>query len=254
MSNMLTNTLTNKTIIVIGASKNIGCNIAKNAALAGANVICHYHSDSSKQSIDSLEQDLTEQGKSCCHFQADLRSSKQVKQLFDFAEAQFSVIDIIVNTAGLIIKSPLATTNIDDYQNLFDSNVKTTFLLYQETAKRIQLNGRIINFSSSLTAAQRGPGYSVYSAAKAATEQLSKFLADELAHKSVTVNTISPGPIDNSFLQSCESTEGLEFLKTLSVFNRLGNNDDVTPLVLFLMSKQASWITGQNIRVNGGMI
>ncbi len=232
----------------------MGRSIAQATALAGANVVAHYCSDSSKTHIDSLQNYMSKQDKTLLSFQADLTNEQQVQKLFDFTEAQFSKIDIVINTAGYILNIPLADTSLNDYHALFDNNVKAAFLIYKESANRIQQNGRIINFSSSLTAAQRGPGYSVYAATKAATEQFSKFLADELAHKAVTVNTISPGPIDNSFLQSSETEQGLKFLQTLSVFNRLGNNDDITPLVLFLISAQAGWITGQNIRINGGMV
>ncbi len=248
------NTLKNKTILITGASKNMGRSIALATAQAGANVVAHYCSDSSKIHIDSLNELLGKQGKSISHYQADLRDEQQVQQLFDFVESTFSKIDIVINTAGYIFNTALADISLNEFYSLFDKNVITAFLIYKQAAKRIQQNGRIINFSSSLTAAQRGPGYSVYAAAKAATEQLSKFLADELAHKAVTVNTISPGPIDNSFLKSSESEQGLEFLKTLSVFNRLGTNEDITPLVSFLISEQAAWITGQNIRINGGMV
>jgi len=246
--------LTGKTILITGASKNMGRCIALASATAGANVVAHYFSDSSLTHIDSLQKLVSQQDKSILSFQADLTNEQQVQNLFNFAESQLSKVDIVINTSGYIVNSALSDTSLDAYQRIFENNVKSAFLIYKEAAKRINRNGRIINFSSSLTASQRGPGYAVYAAAKAATEQLAKFLADELAPKAVTVNTISPGPIDNSFLQSCESKQGMDFLATLSVFNRLGLNDDITPLVLFLISNQASWITGQNIKINGGMV
>jgi NAD(P)-dependent dehydrogenase (short-subunit alcohol dehydrogenase family) len=253
MTNNIKHTLDGKVAVVTGAARNLGRSAAKALASMGATVVLHYHSDSSKESIVSLADEIAQINQQTSILQADLTQEVEATKLFDFTEEKYGKIDILVNTAGTMLKMPLANTSLNDYDTIFNVHTKAVFLLFRQAATRLNNDGRIINISTSLTAAPRGPGYSVYGAAKAAAEQLAKFLAEDVAEQGITVNTVSPGPVDNSFLRSVETEESLEFLKSLSVYNRLGNNEDITPIIEFLVSKNAHWVTGQNIRVNGGM-
>lgn len=254
MTDNINSTLDGKVAVVTGAARNLGRSAAKGFASMGATVVLHYHCDSSKESILSLAEEIAQDNQQVSIIQADLTQKEEVTKLFDFVEEKHGKIDILLNTAGTMLKVPLAKTSIYDYDSILNVHTKAVFLIFRQAATRLNKNGRIINISTSLTAVPRGPGYSVYGAAKAAAEQLAKFLAEEVAELGITVNTVSPGPIDNSFLRSVETEESLEFLKSLSVYNRLGNNEDITPMIEFLVSENARWITGQNIRVNGGMI
>lgn len=254
MANKINSILNGKVAVVTGAARNLGRSTVKALASMGATVVIHYHSNSSKKSVLSLAEDIAQGGQQACVIQADLTQEGEVEKLFDFTEEKYGKIDVFINTAGTMLKAPLAMTSLSDYHTILNIHTKAVFLIFRQAAKRINNNGRIINISTSLTAVPRGPGYSVYGAAKAAAEQLAKFLADEVAEQGITVNTVSPGPIDNSFLRSVETKESLEYLKSLSVYNRLGNNEDIIPIIEFLVSEKAHWITGQNIRVNGGMI
>lgn len=246
--------LEGKTALVTGASGDLGIETLEVLVSMGANIVAHYYSDRNKFRLDKMINDLQVKGHPCISYQSDLRSEDEVEGLFSEAVNIFKGIDIVINTAGIMLKKNLQDTTLKDYDNIFDIHAKGAFLVLRRAAKCLNDNGRIINISSSLTLISGAPQYSVYAAAKAASEQFTKYLATEIGHRGITVNTVSPGPLDNAFLRSEENEQSLQFLAGLSPFSRLGEVSDITPVLLFLVSENARWITGQNIRVNGGVV
>lgn len=248
------NSLKGKVALITGASGDLGERILETVASMGSNVVAHYYSDSKKSKVADICKALQSTGCDCCVHQSDLTKESEVVELFESAVDAFGKVDIVINTAGTMLKKNLAETTLEEYDNIFDIHAKGAFMMLKYAAQCLENNGRIINISTSLTGMSRAPQYSVYAAAKAASEQFTKYLAAEVGHRGITVNTISPGPMDNDFLRSEEDEQSLEFLKSISLFSRLGTSDDVTPLVKLLVSEGGRWITGQNIRVNGGML
>jgi len=247
------NALKGKTALITGASGDLGIHVLEALASMGANTIAHYYSDRNKPRLDDIIKTMQSCGHQCISKIADLKNEPEVEKLFSESLKAFNNIDIVVNTAGTMLKKNLQDTSIEEYNNIFDIHAKGAFLVLKHASKCLQDNGRIINISSSLTHATGASQYSVYAAAKAAAEQFTKYLATEVGHRGITVNSISPGPLDNDFLRSQENIQSLDYLAGMSPFSRLGQVKDIIPIIKFLACEESRWVTGQNIRVNGGI-
>ncbi len=248
----LNQTLKGKVAIVTGASKNLGAETATYLGNAGANVIVHHFSNSSKEEASNIVESIKSYGSDAKLVQADLREVSEIKRLFNEAENTFGKVDILVNTAGTMLKKPAAEVQEEEYDQMFSIHTKTAFFLISEAAKRVNDGGRIVNISTTLTSVTTGL-YSVYAGAKAASEQFVKMIAKEIGSRGITVNSIAPGPLNTSFFYPVENDHSIDFLKHMSVQNRLGEISDVLPAIKFLTSPEAGWVTAQSIRVNGGM-
>jgi len=141
----------------------------------------------------------------------------------------------------------------EEFDRLFAVNVKRTFFCCQQAAKKMADGGRIVNFSSSTTALML-PTYSAYVATKGAVEQLSHVLAKELGPRGITVNVVSPGPTDTELFGQGKSEEDKRRYARMAALGRLGTPEDIADVVAFLASDEARWVTGQNLRANGGVI
>ena len=185
--------------------------------------------------------------------QADVSRTAGVQRLFEQTWEHFGRIDILVNNAGIRITRTVADTQEDEFDRLFAINVKGPFFACQQAAHRISDGGRIINISSAVTRMML-PGYSIYAASKAAVDQLTRVLAKEMGERQVTVNAVSPGPVDTELLREGRTEEQLQGMAQMAAFNRLGKVEDIADVVAFLASDDARWITGQTIHVNGGVV
>ncbi|WP_299519235.1 SDR family oxidoreductase [Winogradskyella sp.] len=248
----LNQTLKGKVAIVTGASKNLGAETATYLGNAGANVIVHHFSDNSKTEAANIVEKINAFGSNAKLVQADLRNVTEIKRLFDEAENTFGKVDILVNTAGTMLKKPAAEVQEKEYDQMFNIHTKTAFFLLSEAAKRVNDGGRIVNISTTLTSVTTG-FYSVYAGAKAASEQFVKMIAKEVGSRGITVNSVAPGPLNTSFFYPVENEHSIDYLKHMSVQNRLGEVSDVLPVIQFLTSPESGWVTAQSIRVNGGM-
>ncbi|WP_299532505.1 SDR family oxidoreductase [Ulvibacterium sp.] len=248
----LNQTLKGKVAIVTGASKNLGAETAYYLGNVGANVIVHYFSDNSKEEASQVVGKIKSSGSDAKLVQADLRRVSEIKRLFDETENTFGKVDIVVNTAGTMLKKPASEVTEEEYDQMFNIHAKSAFFVLGEAAKRVKDGGRIVNISTTLTSVTTG-FYSVYAGAKAASEQFVKMVAKEIGSRGITVNSIAPGPLNTSFFYPVENEHSVDFLKHMSVQNRLGEISDVLPAIQFLTSPEAGWVTAQSIRVNGGM-
>lgn len=239
-----------KVAIVTGASRGIGRAIALRLSQEGASVVVNYArgADQAKDVVSAIEA----AGGKALAVQADVRKTAEIRDLFDRTQETYSQIDILVNNAGVILYKPLAEVTEAEFDNLFAINVKGTFFACQEAAKRMAEGGRIVNFSSSTTAMLL-PTYGAYVATKGAVEQLTRSLAKELGDRQITVNVISPGPTDTELFTVGKTAEQIQRFTQMTALGRLGKVEDIADVTAFLCSEQARWITGQNIRVNGGI-
>ena len=248
----LNQTLKGKVAIVTGGSKNLGAETAMYLGRNGANVIVHYFSDGSAEDALKVEEKIKASGNNAKTVQADLRKVSEIKRLFTVAEDSFGKVDIIVNTAGTMLKKPAAEVSEEEFDQMFNIHTKSSFFLLSEASKRVNDSGRIVNISTTLTSVTTGL-YSVYAGAKAASEQFVKMIAKEVGSRNITINSIAPGPLNTSFFYPVENEHSIDYLKHMSVQNRLGELSDILPVIQFLTSPEAGWVTAQSIRVNGGM-
>ncbi|MBD1883279.1 SDR family oxidoreductase [Microcoleus vaginatus] len=242
--------LAGKVAIVTGASRGIGRAIALRLSQEGASVVINYArgADQAKDVVSAIEA----AGGKALAVQADVSKTAEIRDLFDRTLETYSQVDILVNNAGVILYKPVAEVTEAEFDNLFAINVKGTFFACQEAAKRMAEGGRIVNFSSSTTAMLL-PTYGAYVATKGAVEQLTRSLAKELGDRQITVNVVSPGPTDTELFTVGKTAEQIQRFTQMAALGRLGKVEDIADVTAFLCSEQARWITGQNIRVNGGI-
>lgn len=239
--------LAGKLALVTGASGGIGKAIAIQLAEAGAKVIVHYSGN--KAAADMTVAAITERGGSALSVQANLRDSSAIDHLVEQIEA----LDILVNNAGVADGADLAGTTRDQYDAVFDTNVKAMFFLTQALLPKLRDGGSIINTSSTVSIAAY-PDYIVYSMSKTAVNGFTRSLAAGLAKRQITVNAVLPGATDTDFLNSVRDIPGvLDAIASQAALGRLGTPDDIASVVTFLASPEGHWITGQLIQANGGM-
>jgi 3-oxoacyl-[acyl-carrier protein] reductase len=241
--------LSNKVAIVTGSSRGIGAQIAITLAEAGASVVINYSSN--QKPADKIVSEINASGGSAIAIKADISSPEEVRLMFDLAISQFGKIDILINNAGSILYKTIQDTTDDDFDKIFSVNVKGTFNTLREAASRLENDGRIINLSSSTTRLML-PTYGAYCATKGAVEQLTRVFSKEVGARNITVNSISPGPVNTELFTAGKSEEVINRLASMSAFDRIGEPLDVARVVSFLVSEEASWVTGQNIGANGG--
>jgi 3-oxoacyl-[acyl-carrier protein] reductase len=246
----MNDTLKGKIALVTGASRGIGRAIAECLARSGAAVAINYGSNAAeaRKAVEAIEAS----GGRAFAIRADVARVAEIIRLFDEAIAHFGRVDILVNNAGVMFTKPVSATTEADFDRIFAINVKGTFFACQQAATRLAEGGRIINLSSSTTA-RLMPTYGAYVATKGAVEQLTRSMAKELGPRGITINAVSPGPTETELFKEGKTPEQLQQFGQMSAFGRLGQPADIAEVVAFLASDAARWITGQNIRINGGL-
>ncbi|MRI02284.1 SDR family oxidoreductase [Kriegella sp. EG-1] len=239
----------NKVIIITGSSRGIGAELAKVLAANGAKVVVNYSSN--KQAAEAIVNQIIDNGDKAIAVQADVSKTGDVKRLFAETIEAYGHVDILINNAGIAIYKLLKDTTDEDYNRIFDINVKGVFNTMREASTLLQDGGKIINFSSTTTRVML-PTYGAYSATKAAVDQMTRVFAKEVGERNITVNCIAPGPVNTELFKQGKSEEFINRLASMSAFNRIGEPQDIAKIVLFLVSDNSNWITGQIIGANGG--
>ncbi|MBY5926853.1 MULTISPECIES: SDR family oxidoreductase [Halomonas] len=238
-----------RVIIITGGARGIGADIARRLASDGHQVVINYAN--SRESAESLVEEIEAQGGVALAVAADVTRPADVTQLFEAASQRFGRVDGLVNNAGTLSMVPLAESSDSDYDHHFDTNVRGTFNTLREAASRLEDGGRIVNLSSSALALNL-PGYGLYNATKAAVESLTKVFAGELRGRRITVNAVAPGPVDTALFRRGKSAEQIESFAQKPPLERLGEPKDIAAIVSFLMRAESEWINAQVIRANGG--
>lgn len=243
--------LKRKVAVVIGASRNLGRAIAEMLGAEGAAVAVHYNSVNARAGAEETAASIKGAGGKATVMQADLTRVPEVEHLFDVVARRFGHLDIMVNTAGMVLKKPIAEITEQEYDRVFAINAKAAFFCMQAAANQMSDNGRIVNIGTSLLAATTG-FYSAYTGSKAPLEHFTRALAKEVGSRGITVNTVAPGPLNTSFFYPAETDADTEFHKSMSINGKLGEVKDIVPLVKLLVSPEGCWITAQTIFINGG--
>lgn len=243
--------LEGKVAIITGASRGIGSAIAKQLSALGAKVVVNYSNNAVK--AEEVVEEITKSGEQAVAIKADVSNIKDVERLFSETITKFGKIDILVNNAGVILYKLLSDVTEEEFDKLFNINVKGTYFACQQAMKHMENNGRIINFSTSVVGSMF-PTYSVYAATKGAVEQITRQLAKEFGPKKITINAVAPGPINTELFNVGKTDEQIEAIRQMNSFGRIGEPDDVANAIEFLVSDKAQWITGQTLRINGGYV
>jgi 3-oxoacyl-[acyl-carrier protein] reductase len=243
-------TLQGKTALVTGASRGIGRAIALRLAKEGARVAVHYRDNEDK--AQEVVTEIIDNGGAAIALQADIADLLEIRQMMGELEAQWKRLDILVNNAGGAKFAPLAEVTEDDFDAIFDLNVRGLFFTTQEAIRIMNNDGRIINISSGITRVNACGG-SVYSGSKAAVEAFTRSWSNELGGRGITVNTVSPGMTETDLMRQVTAEDSREGLAAQSPFGRLGQPEDIADVVTFLCTSDARWLTAQNILANGGV-
>ena len=242
--------LESKVIIVTGASRGIGKEIAILLAKNGAKVIVN-HSNSEDEAKDTVKTILSNGGKAIA-VKADVSDETQVTQLFDKAIETYGKVDVLINNAGVMISKKLKDNTQEDFSKQFDINVKGVFNTLKEADAKLADNGIIINISSS-TVKLMFPTYALYSASKAAVEQMTRVFSKEIG-RGISVNALAPGATETDLFMKGKSQETIDKLSSMNAFNRLAKPIDIARVALFLASDDSKWISGQVIGANGALV
>lgn len=182
---------------------------------------------------------------------ADVASATDMERLFGAAASTYGQVGILVNNAGVSILGELDEMAADDYDRVFDVSARGTYNGLRAAAAHLADRGRIVNLSSTAVAVAT-PRMGVYLAAKAAVETFTRVAAKELAPRGITVNAVAPGLIRSAMFADGKTPEQLAAIEKAAPAARLGEVGEVADAVALLVAPEASWISGQVIRVNGG--
>jgi len=242
--------LENKVALVTGSSRGIGAATAKSLAVAGAEVVVNYAGNA--RAADEVVAAIRAAQGEALAVQADISKAAEVKSLFDAAINHFGRLDILVNNAGVILYKRLAEIADDEFDRLLNINVKGVFYTLREAATRLSDGGRIINVSSTTTRLTL-PTYAAYVATKGAVEQMTRVFAREVGVRGITVNVVSPGPVNTELFTTGKTEEDIKRMASMAALGRIGEPEDIARVVCFLASEEAGWISGQNLGANGGL-
>ena len=240
-----------RTALVTGGTGGMGRVIAARLAADGFDVAVAYAG--SVDLADATVKEIAGHGRRGAAFAADIADEEATSAVFDAVEDRFGHLDVVVHTAGINRPATLEDLDLADFDEIHLVNVRGTFVVDQQAARRVREGGSIVNVSSSMVRVAPS-ALSAYAASKAAVEALTRILAKELRGRDITVNAVAPGPTaTEAFLRSTPADEQ-EQLAALPPLGRLGTPDDVAGVVSFLVGPAGRWVNGQVIYANGGFV
>ena len=239
-----------RTALVTGGTGGMGRVIATKLAADGFDVAVAYVGD--VDLADATIGEIKDQGRRGAAFAADIADEGAVSDLFDSIDDHFGRLDVVVHTAG--INRPAALTELDlaDLDAIHRVNVRGTFVVNQQAARRIRDGGSIVNVSSTMVRVAP-PALSAYAASNSAVDTLTRILAKELRGRDITVNAVAPGPTATAAFLNSTPAEEQEQLAALPPLGRLGRPDDIAGVVSFLVGPDGRWVNGQVVYANGGL-
>ena len=244
--------LKGKTAVVTGASRGIGRAIAINLAKLGANLVINYRN--SEDAVREVVKEIEDLGVKVLAVQSDISNYSDVENMMKKCIEEFGSLDILVNNAGITKDGLLMRMKEEDFDSVIDINLKGAFNCTKHVSAIMlkQRSGRIINISS-VSGLTGNAGQVNYSSAKAGILGMTKSVAREFASRGVTCNAVAPGYIQTDMTNALPEKVKDDIMSTIPL-KRLGTPEDVANVVAFLASEEASYITGQVINVDGGMV
>ena len=241
---------TSRVAIVTGGSGGIGREVARRLATDRMAVIVAYAG--SQETADATVAEISGAGGVAAAVRADVADESEIGALFDTSDQSFGGVDVVVHAAGIMLLSPLAELDLDVLDRMIRINVRGTFVVDREAARRVRPGGAIINLSSSVVKIAR-PTYTGYAATKGAVDAITLILARELRGRDVTVNAVAPGPTATPLFLDGKDDATIDELRHMAPLERLGTPADIAELVSFLAGP-ARWVNGQVLYDNGGIV
>ncbi|MEU1268722.1 SDR family oxidoreductase [Streptomyces sp. NPDC005799] len=251
---MTTHTTTSadrRVAIVTGGSRGIGRQVAERLAADGYAVVVGYAGN--KEAADEAVRAIEAAGGTAQAARADVADEHEIAALFDLAETTYGGVDAVVHAAGRMPLSPVADLDLAELDSLYRTNIRGTFVVDQQAARRLRQGGALVNFSTSVVGLAF-PGYGAYAASKGAVEALTLILAREMRGRDVTVNAVAPGPTATELFLDGKDEETIARLAAQPPLERLGTPEDIANVVSFLVGPEGHWVNGQVLRANGGII
>ncbi|WP_245547176.1 SDR family oxidoreductase [Nocardia brevicatena] len=240
---------TDRVALVTGGSGGIGRAVAQRLAAEGMSIVVHYAGNAAR--AEDVVAAITDGGGTAVALGGDVADSERMARIFTEITERFGGMDVVVNTAGIMLLGPVTEFDLDAFDRMQRTNVRGTFVVSQLAARGLRPGGALINFSSSVTRLQQ-PGYAAYAGTKGAVEAMTLILARELRGRDITVNAIAPGPTATPLFLDGKDAEDIDRLAHLSPLERLGEPADIAEAVAFLAGP-ARWINGQILYTNGGV-
>ncbi|KAH6608430.1 short-chain dehydrogenase [Trichoderma cornu-damae] len=243
--------LEGKVVLITGASKGIGKACAQRLYQEGARIVINYHSDAAAANalVESFGVDRA------IAVQADAASLDDIDRLVKAAVDKFGRIDTVVANAGVMLMRDVEGTTEEDFAKSFDLNVKGPYFLAQKAVPHMPPGSRVIFISTGACHYSSVPAsYLLYAATKGAIEQMARVMAKGLAARGIVVNAVAPGPTATEFFFRGKPEGLVDAIKGWSPFRRLGEPEEIANTVKFLAGEDSSWIVGQTVMVNGGMM
>jgi 3-oxoacyl-[acyl-carrier protein] reductase len=245
-----TETTNGRVAIVTGGSRGIGRETAERLSKDGFAIVVNYAGN--RGEAEAAVKSITSTGGEATAVQADVADEEAVARLFDASEQAFGGVDVVVHAAGVMPLAPLVDLDLDVLDRLYRTNVRGTFVVDQQAARRVRPGGTIVNFSSSVVGLAL-PGYAAYAASKGAVEAMTLIIARELRGRDVTVNAVAPGPTATALFLDGKDDETIARMSALPPLERLGSPADIAEVVAFLAGP-GHWVNGQVLRANGGIV
>lgn len=241
-----------KVAFITGGSRGIGKEVALKFAENGYNIVLNYVSD--KTDVEKLSKELKEKGADSLILKADVSKLEEVEEVVKQAIEKFGQIDVLVNNAGITKDNLLMRMNEEEFDKVIEINLKGTFIVTKAVIKYMmkKRQGSIINLSS-VVGVGGNAGQCNYSASKAGIIGFTKSIAKELASRNIRANAVAPGFISTDMTQVLSDTVKENIYNQIPL-KRMGEAKEVAELIYFLGSEKASYITGQVINVDGGML
>jgi 3-oxoacyl-[acyl-carrier protein] reductase len=243
---------TGRVAIVTGGSGGIGSAVVRRLVADGMTVVVHYAGSAERAEQIAAEVNAAGGGGTAVALPGDVADEDQMTTLFDTVEQRFGGVDVVVNTAGIMLLAPLAEMELDAFDRMHRVNVRGTFVVSQLAARRLRKGGALVNFSTSITRL-RPPTYAAYAATKGAVEAMTLILARELRGRDVTVNAVAPGPTATPLFLDGKSEQQIQSLASAAPLERLGTPEDIAESVAFLAGDGGRWVNGQVLYANGGI-
>jgi 3-oxoacyl-[acyl-carrier protein] reductase len=241
-----------KVALVTGSSRGIGAATAKRLAADGFRVTVNCVAN--RDLAAAVVRDIQAAGGEAIWEQADVSDPRAVRRLFDASDKAFGGIDVVVSNAGIMRLAPMRDMSDEDFNRMVDVNLKGSFYVMREAARRVRDGGRIIALSSSITQL-RSPTYGPYAASKGAQDFYANVLAKELEGRMISVNAIAPGLVNTTLFTDGKTPAQIAGFAQRTPHKRLGEPADIAGVISLLCStSEGGWVNGQTVFANGGVV